>query len=354
MMEGVKVMLVVGLMVTVIQADVKARKETNENGFGLLCDVMRLVRGLWNTATSDYEDFTAEDVRKLGQTINKIFFGEKGHESETSSLFLPDRFTEENPVRSDVCGYNRNNKVMQSAAQSMASAIFCLCTGITGVEDFCGLTNVGKGKWSNQDPEEDVKGVFKVVWGEKNDGGVMQKCDNTGSSENLEQERENLTAYIEKIEETLEKIGGVFAEKHTTCEGKTPCANVTRKPIWLENLKETEKITLAIIQSIKENSKSKQQTTESESAEITVPEPKSAPTHPATTLPATTQVLVKSPKQETRKALEEKTRPKPEPETEKPIEAPQKQKEDHLPVPENETSVSFLNSQKWLLATLLI
>ncbi|CCD14161.1 Variant surface glycoprotein [Trypanosoma congolense IL3000] len=356
MMNVAKIMTVVGLVVMGVHADVATEKVSSKSGFDLLCEVMKLATGVWHAVGSNYEEFTDDkEEKKLNKNIDQLFFGERESEDGVGNLYLPSHFEGARPERSSLCGSKKGYNNIPPPYKSLASALLCLCVGAKGDNsNLCGLTDVGEVTWPDGDTSGRVKNVFDKVWGDYSIGGVREKCEAGDTSiENLEETKENLTAIIKELDTTLTNQDGMLCPEVNKCQSEPVSVNVTRKPAWMPTLKEISNHIPIILKSRREKPlidpvTGPAGTTTNEYASELVP-----PTEPAPA-PAWSKVQEEAPKQEIRKAPEEKSKPKQE--QKKHTELQQSKEEDHNQIPElNETSGSFLKRQKWpLWAALLI
>ncbi|CCD12292.1 Variant surface glycoprotein [Trypanosoma congolense IL3000] len=351
-LKTVQVMLMVGFMVTGVKPDDEVVLNTSH--FYLLCNLTKATTELWNTV-AETEYFSDQEKAKLSKIIHEIFFGPNRPGLGSGMWELPDKFAQEIPKRNEFCISNSDSSLMPSPEESLASTFICLCTGIEGNgKNLCGLEVNGKDEWPDGDPVHDANTVFKNVWGDYQNGGVIKLCGDT-SSFGEEQAIQNLKANITNIEKTL-KVSS--QDKKCILKDGEPCTKVKKSTTWLKlltSIKLPPKLaqeTIAEISVVKHTSELEPDSSHATGAE-SAPSPGPGPqTEPEPLSPKTPVVIHK---QEARKAHPQQ----PEPEPEKAKNAPQKQTEkteDPLPAPElNETSGSYLTSPKWpLWAALLI
>ncbi|CCD15766.1 unnamed protein product [Trypanosoma congolense IL3000] len=198
MFTCINLMLMVGVLAIIVHS--KGLDESNSNDFELPCEAIRVTTALWDTfAGLDYEP---EEKVELGRKIEEIFFSSMSNVDGKGNWNLPERFGGDKPKRSEVCTSSSSTRETPSASESLASAIFRLCTSTNEDEDLCGLKVGGIGKCA--DEGVDVRVTFTNVWGDYYSNGVMNRCGGTDSS-SMEGAKNNLSKAITKIESVLKK-----------------------------------------------------------------------------------------------------------------------------------------------------
>ncbi|CCD15361.1 Variant surface glycoprotein [Trypanosoma congolense IL3000] len=349
-------MMMVGVMV--IGADAKVMDAIlDTSDFDLLCNVTKATVGLWNSVGQLSEFVDPDDEKEFSKTINKIFFGGKGSESHMSIWPLPDQFKKTTANRTKVCGYNSDSEETPSASDSLASLLLCLCTPRNEAEKhICGFNVAIKGIWPEDGKSTAVKGVFEEVW----DGnGIEEQCKSHGSDD-MEKEKQNVVGNITILEAALESKTELLRQESIKDKGKKPSAHVMKIPTWLKLLKGIQLPRKIDPEPQPEPPSSiSAKDTEHESTAVTeMPPSSSAPETIPRSAPISPQVREENPEQETKRIPPPHINPQPEPKpkkknTEVP-EKPAENTEDPLPVPENETSSSFIVNRRWSLSAALL
>ncbi|CCD12329.1 Variant surface glycoprotein [Trypanosoma congolense IL3000] len=354
-LKSLKVILMLRVVVMGVPENIESVKEHTQDYFGPLCDVMRAMSGVWQSVTGP-EEYSTEDIKKLDETVGRSLFGSKWSEGRTGDWHLPENFSGLNPNRKDVCGSKKKNTDMPTASESMASAILCLCTPANTEKKLCEIQVNGNGKWQLGGKQE-VKVVFEHIWGQWSGDGIMTECGSPSMDISFEAAKKNFNEKLEKLKSILANKSDTLHPTATKCDGSNPCAHVTENPDWLKKLKELANINLTPAPPPPQLAR--KETHEPPSSSTTVPV--TGPPATTTPEPVTSQVpeetsqpsRLRSPEEEAKKVP--LTQPGP---GKTPAEVPEdkeEKKEDHVPVPGNETSSTLINGPKWpLLAALLI
>ncbi|CCD15527.1 Variant surface glycoprotein [Trypanosoma congolense IL3000] len=355
-----EVIVMFGLIATRTNATGKMERSFN-NDFDILCGVMSATVGLWENIAVNNEDFSEEvNVTDLGKKIEKIFFGPEWDGYSAGLWNFPEKFTRKNPKRSEVCKSNSDSTDMPSASKSLASTFLCLCT-LGNEKKVCADRMLGTMVNGQTMIQAKVLKIYskKIGVSTTKDGLKMNVA--IARKAKHKESKETFKTKLKDLEDKLKNNTGIFVPKDMKCDGKTPCANVTESPTWLENLRQFKDIA----ESIKEKPKATPPVQKApERASLPSPlsaqnqEPNSQTEHEPE--PIMFQAPVETNKQETRKAPPPQTGPRPEPESENRVtnSSPNKAEktEEHLPATEsNETNWTFLTMPKWpLWAALLI
>ncbi|CCD15092.1 unnamed protein product, partial [Trypanosoma congolense IL3000] len=215
------------LMVTIMVIGVQSKEEEvilNSSDFDLLCNVTKVVVGLWNVASTHDDLF--DKISILTQKMDDIYFGSKLGEVSSGFPHLPANFERSKPKRSEVCRSSSVPNGVPLASDSLASTIFCLCMGTTGAGgELCELTIDGSGVWPDNE-EETVVVDFHPVWGASDKKGVIGKCDSSDLGDNLTKAKEDLTEKLDTLQTALQKKNGSSGNNNPTCEKLIGCAKV--------------------------------------------------------------------------------------------------------------------------------
>ncbi|CCD11884.1 Variant surface glycoprotein [Trypanosoma congolense IL3000] len=348
------------LMVTVMAIGVQSNEEEvilNSSDFGLLCNVTKVVMGLWNVA--DAHDHLFDKISNLTRKMDEIYFGSKTGEVSGRFPILPADFDGQQPKRSEVCRSSSVPNGVPSASDSLASTIFCLCMGTTGDGgELCELTIDGSGVWPENE-EETVVVDFHTVWDDSDKKGVIGKCDSSDLGDNLTKAKEDLAEKLGALQTALDKKIGSFNSNKPTCEKLSACAKVPTNPTWLKKLKEFKDLAESLELPLKTAQVAKAEVPEAVLANGDVITHESHTENAATSAQAasaapfhtSSQNYAETSKQEPKKASEEKAVLEPE----NPEKASTRSAADPPSTTENETSGSIINIPKWTsLVTLLI
>ncbi|CCD12502.1 Variant surface glycoprotein [Trypanosoma congolense IL3000] len=354
---------VVMIVIMALRVQPHVDVETKSDDFDLLCNVTKVMLGLLDTVIDlgAHHDDIHEKESDISNKIDEIFFGSRCAAGTQGILILPEQFTKNLPSRKEVCGSTQTStsEGMPTASESLATVFLCLCTPTSlDVKNLCELEVDAEGTWLDGG-KQNIREVFEDVWDQGSEKGLMKRCVNSPTDVGLEEAKGSLTENIERLAIAL-KQKEILGERKPSCDGSTPCANITAYPIWFENLKKFEEYTKGIkVNRPLVHKESKPQiseiTTTSPTPHATPPPTPPAPLH----APVSTQAHDEPQKQEARKSTADDPEQTTEPEPKKTHDTPAKlaeKTEELLPAPEpNETSTSIINTTTWpLLVALLI
>ncbi|CCD14655.1 Variant surface glycoprotein [Trypanosoma congolense IL3000] len=352
MLKSIKVMVMVGLVVIGIHADVHVI--LNSSHFDLLCNVTRATTGLYLAFVEYDELIDLGKMNELGEKINKIFFGSKWSGRGGGIWKLPETFAEKNPKRSEICESTSKYEDVPLPNDSMATTFFCLCTPTSvGKNDLCELKVESKDIWS--DTAKDVKKVFAELWGDGFDANVMNKCGSSNTGGDFEVEKNHLTENLNKLKSIFKK-SDILGISRITCDESHACARITKNPTWMQKLEEIERLNLTQIRldAIKQELESKQKIVDESTSSASEYISASQPSPIAESAAEGFHIPEETPKPKTRRAPEEEKKTEQERVSAKIPQNKIEKTEDPIPTPEqNEASGSFIIRQKWLLLAAL-
>ncbi|CCD17345.1 Variant surface glycoprotein [Trypanosoma congolense IL3000] len=362
--RGMNVMMMVlgvmGMVMGVYAGGSDVAEGSNKEHFELLCNATKVMLGVLDTVVelgarhAEIQEI-GEKESEISNKINEIFFGSKFGGHSDGYVVLPEQFKNANPSRKEVCGSKQasTSTGMPPASESMATVLLCLCTPTSSdVKNLCELEVDGEGSWPPGE-NQNIREVFEDVWGQWSGKGLMKRCEGA-SSKTVEEAKQSLNGNLAKLESAINTTG-TLGLKQRNCDGTPPCANVTKDPTWLKNLKQFVNVTEEIVTLAKTITTAKKETprpvspSESSGQSSLSPQPEATAT--SAPKPVSSQPQVEPPKLEARETSKEEQIPEPAPKNEEKLsELPQKEEKDTPPHPENnETSGLSLTSPKQLL-----